>query len=183
MRMSVAEFLNWNSGDGRRWQLVDGEPRAMAPPSTLHAYFQAELAAIIRNHLRAKNSPCDVFTNPGVIPATMAARNMRIPDLGVSCVPLADSPALPDPVLLVEMMSPSNQSDSWANVWAYTSIPSVMEILILRPDVIGGDLLRRLPDRSWPGAPAAVEGDLVLESIGFTVALADLFARMPITRG
>ena len=25
VRMSVAEFLNWNPGDGRRWQLIDGE--------------------------------------------------------------------------------------------------------------------------------------------------------------
>ena len=25
--MSVQDFLSWNPGDGRRWQLVDGEPR------------------------------------------------------------------------------------------------------------------------------------------------------------
>src|SRR6516165_1562120 len=30
-RMSVDEFLNWDSGDALRYELVDGEPRAMAP--------------------------------------------------------------------------------------------------------------------------------------------------------
>ena len=28
-RMSVDEFLNWDSGDALRYELVDGEPRAM----------------------------------------------------------------------------------------------------------------------------------------------------------
>ncbi len=38
-RMTVAEFLDWDSGDrtGRRWQLVDGEPQAMAPASEIMA--------------------------------------------------------------------------------------------------------------------------------------------------
>jgi hypothetical protein len=31
--MTVSEFLSWDSGDpsGRLWQLIDGEPVAMAP--------------------------------------------------------------------------------------------------------------------------------------------------------
>lgn len=34
-RMTVAEFLAWDSGDrsGRGWQLRDGVPEAMAPAS------------------------------------------------------------------------------------------------------------------------------------------------------
>ncbi len=181
--MSVAEFLRWDPGDGRRWQLVDGVPRAMAPANTLHGYLQAELGRLLGNHLRAAGLPCEVFANPGVIPATMAARNMRVPDLAVSCAALADLPALPDPVLVVEILSPGNADDTWANVWAYTSIPSVTEILILRTDAAGGELLRRLPDGAWPEEPAAVETDLVLDSVGFRVALSELYARMPLTLG
>ncbi len=184
-RMSVAEFLDWNPGDGRRWQLVDGEPRAMAPANATHGYLQGELGRLIGNHLRATNRPCDVFTNPGVMPATMAAHNMRVPDLAVSCSPFGlTQPAPTDPVLIVEILSPSNRAETWANVWAYVTIPSVREILVLRADAIGGDLLRRLPDGSWPDQPTViVEGDLVLESIGFRVALADLYARTALSGG
>jgi hypothetical protein len=32
--------------------------------------------------------------------------------------------ALTDPVLLIEILSPSNQAETWANVWAYATIPS-----------------------------------------------------------
>ena len=184
-RMSLAEFLEWNPGDGRRWQLVDGEPRAMAPANAMHGFLQAELSALITNHLRGGNSPCNVFTNPGVVPATMAAHNMRVPDLVVSCSPFElTQPAPIDPVLIVEIRSPSNRADTWANVWAYTSIPSVREILILQADAIGGDLLWRLPDGAWPDRPTSiVDGDLVLESIGFRVAVAELYARTPLARG
>jgi Uma2 family endonuclease len=181
--MSVAEFLHWNPGDGRKWQLIDGEPRAMAPPNAVHAYLQGELGALIRNHLRAGGLPCDVFANPGVVPATMAAQNMRSPDLAVSCSPFDLTQAAPaDPVLIVEILSPGNRADTWANVWAYTSIPSVREILVLKADVAGGDLLRRLPDGSWPDRPTWVDGDLVFESIGFRIALGDLYARTPLAR-
>ena len=184
VRMSVAEFRRWNPGDGRLWQLVDGEPQAMAPANTMHAYLQNELGALIRNHLRARDSACAVFANPGVVPATMAAHNMRVPDLAVSCAPFGvGQPAPADPMLIVEILSPGNRAETWANVWAYTSIPSVREILVLRADEIGADLLTRLPDGSWPDQAAVIaDGDLALDSIGFRVAIADLYARTPLRR-
>jgi Uma2 family endonuclease len=181
-RMSVAEFLNWDSGDGRRWQLVDGEPRAMAPANVAHGYLQGELGRLIGNHLRAIGSPCDVIVAPGVIPATMSAHNMRVPDLAVTCAPFGPrQAAAADPVLIVEILSPSNRAETWANVWAYTSIPSLREILVLRSEEIGADVLRRQPDGSWPDRAALIaDGDLALDSIGFSIPLAELYARTPI---
>ena len=47
---------------------------------------------------------------------------MRVPDLAVSCSPFElTQPAPTDPVLIVEILSPSNRAETWANVWAYTS--------------------------------------------------------------
>jgi Uma2 family endonuclease len=179
--MSVAEFLAWAPQDARRWQLVDGEPRMMAPPNAVHGFLQAELGAVIRNHLRAAGLPCDVFTNPGVVPKTISAHNMRVPDLAVSCAPFAIGQAAPsDPVLIVEILSPGTKADTWANVWAYTSIPSVREILILRADAIAADLLRRQADDAWPAQSEPVVADLALDSIGLRLPFASLYARTPL---
>ncbi len=43
--MTVAEFLDWDSDDrsGRQWQLVDGEPVAMAVGHVDHGAMLAEL--------------------------------------------------------------------------------------------------------------------------------------------
>ncbi|MBV8122264.1 MAG: Uma2 family endonuclease [Alphaproteobacteria bacterium] len=179
VRMTVAEFLNWDSQDGLGYELVDGEPRAMAPASTMHGFLQNELGSLIRNHLREKASGCEVVANPGIVPRLLSEHNVRIPDLAVTCVPLAPGQAtLSDPVLVIEILSPSNQAKTWTNVWAYTSIPSVNEILVLRADRVAAELLRRSLQGEWPERPIAVtQGELVLESIGFRVALADLYAR------
>ena len=140
--------------------------------------LQNELGSMIRNHLRATGRPCDVVTAPGVIPRMLPDYNMRVPDLGVTCTPYdTEQAALPEPVLVVEILSPSNQAKTWTNVWAYTSIPGLQEILVLRSDRIAAELLRRLPDGQWPERPLLIiSGRAVLDSIGFHVPLAEVYA-------
>jgi Uma2 family endonuclease len=178
VRMTVDEFIGWDSGDDR-FELVDGEPRAMAPAGAIHGFLQNELGRLIGNHLRARHSSCYAVANPGVVPHLFSDHNVRVPDLAVTCSALLPGQAvLTDPVLIVEILSPSNQAKTWANVWAYTSIPSVQEILILRADRIGAEVLRRSAAGGWPGRPTAIAaGALELRSIGFTIELAELYAR------
>ena len=176
--MTVAEFLAWDPCDGRMWQLVDGVPTAMAPPSGRHGAIQSEIARLIGNHLLAQGSPCRVIVTPGVVTPVAADRDMRIPDLAVTCAPVADDAAapVPDPVLIVEVLSPGNQRETWINVWTYTLIPSVQEVLVLHSTMVRADLLRRGPDGAWPAATTPVTaGSLVLDSIGFSVPVADIY--------
>ncbi len=174
VRMTVAEFFAWTPPTAQAWQLVDGEPQAMAPASLTHGAIQAELGALIRNHFAEQASPCRVITAPGVIPRAQSEINVRIPDLAVTCSAYdEEEQALTSSVLVVEILSPSNQAETYANVWAYASIPSVQEILVLKTAKIGAELLRRAPDGNWPPQPLVIEsGDLTLESIGLSIPLA-----------
>jgi Uma2 family endonuclease len=181
LRMAVAEFLKW-PGDGRakHYQLVDGEVRAMAPASVTHGTIQATLARLIGNRLDETASPCRVVAEPAVVPYFQAGFNLRVPDLGVTCSEIPPGELmLPDPVLLIEILSPSNEADTRANVWAYASIPSVREILIVHSTQVAAELLRRQTDGNWPKEPRNLaRGDtLRLESIGLTCSLIDLYAR------
>jgi hypothetical protein len=78
---------------------------------------------------------------------------------------------------LAWLLSPSNETDTRANVWSYTTIPSVLEILVLHTAEIRAELLRRQDDGSWPGDPQQLIGgdDVHLESIGFVVPLAAFY--------
>ncbi len=174
VRMTLAEFMAWTPPGPYMWQLVDGEPQAMSPASRTHGAIQNELGALIRNHLAERRSPCTCVVTPGVVPHVQASMNCRIPDLAVTCSPYdTEEAALTDPVLLVEILSPSNQAETWSNVFTYTSIPSVTEILVLSTAVIRAELLRRNPDGTWPRQPLTIEGgDLVLQSIGLSLPLA-----------
>ena len=177
VRMSVDEFLAWEPGDGRAWQLVDGEPQAMAPASIPHGILQLELGGLLRNHFNAQGSPCVVVGAPGVTPHMQASHNMRVPDLAVTCSPSdLEGTSMAEPVLIIEILSPNNQRETWANVWTYATIPSVQEILVLNSFRLGAELLRRNPDGSWPqDSLAVISGDLVLDSVGFRVPLADIY--------
>ncbi len=111
--------------------------------------------------------------------------NCRIPDLAATCSAYeAEESTLTDPVLLVEILSPSNQAETWSNVFAYTTIPSVNEILVLSTAVMGAELLRRNPDGTWPEDPSRIQADdLTLESIGLTMSLAAAYRTTRLARG
>jgi Uma2 family endonuclease len=178
-RMTLPEFLSWDAADpsGVPWQLVDGEPVAMAPGSETHAALQGEIGRRIANHLIEQGSPCRLLSQPGIVPRVRANRNFRIPDLGVTCAPPSQGLMVPDPILLIEILSPSNEAQTRANIWAYTTIPSVREILAVHSTRIEAELLRRNGDDSWPEEPDMVTGlgALHLSSIGFTTTLAAFY--------
>jgi Uma2 family endonuclease len=84
---------------------------------------------------------------------------------------------LPDPLILIEILSPINETETWANVWTYLTIPTVIEVLIVNSMRVEAELLRRNADGTWPEVPMRIgpEDALVLDSIGFSVPLAALY--------
>jgi len=176
--MTAAEFLAWNPQDSDRWELVDGSARAMAPASPRHGAIQAETSRLIGNHLAHHRPACSVMVEPDIQPKVRANLNVRVPDLAVTCAPWGgDAPLLSDPVLVIEIHSPSDKADTWANVWSYVTIPSVQEILVLHTTEMGADLLRRAADGIWPDNPSTLgaKNDVMLDSIGFAVPLSQFY--------
>ena len=78
-----------------------------------------------------------------------------------------------EPIVLIEILSPTNVSKTRANVRGYQTIPTVTEIVVLRSTSIVAEILRRQPDGSWPEQPELVTGDSMLriDSIGFAEPL------------
>lgn len=178
-RMTIDEFLVWDTADatGRRWQLVEGEPVLMAPTTEVHGGIQMELGALLRNHLLAIASQCRVISAPGIVPRIRATENFRVPDLGVTCSPPSQGVMVAEPVLLIEILSPSNEAKTRANIWTYTTMPSVQEILAVRSTRQEVELLRRQADGNWPASATLIRPPDLLElaSIGFRVPLADIY--------
>jgi len=177
--MTVAEFLEWEPDDrsGALWQLRDGEPEMMAPASDRHGSIQAQLAYLIISHLDARGSPCRVVTAPGVVPSERSEDNCLVPDLGIACAPPAGEHLMVEPLVLIEILSPTSVSRTRSNIRAYTTIPEVKEIVVLHSGAIVAEVLRRGPGGAWPQEPEAVGGDgeLRLDSIGFAAPLRDAY--------
>jgi Uma2 family endonuclease len=179
--LTVDEFHDWEPPPGladRRWELVDGEPECMAPPGINHGAIQSQPAMLFGIHLRTHRPSCRVITTPGVIPHLRPKFNERVPDLGVSCAAFTDGRSLVDPVLLVEILSPSNEAKTRANVWAYSTIPSVVEVLVVSSTSVRAEILRQGDE-----TPTIVVGNepLRLQSIGYEGSLADFYATTDLT--
>jgi Uma2 family endonuclease len=78
-----------------------------------------------------------------------------------------------EPVILIEILSPTNVSKTRANVRAYVTIPTVAEIVVVRSTSVTAEILRRQADGSCPAQPELVAGDSVfrLDGIGFAEPL------------
>jgi Uma2 family endonuclease len=172
--MTVAEFLDWPTPDGSdRWELVDGVPVAMAPASDRHAMIHAETARLLGNHLVENRPDCRVLIEPGV---QADEQNLRIPDVVVNCGPIDPTARLSAPLLIVEILSPSNWRRTWDNVLRYTATPSLAEVLVLHQSRVMAEVMRRDADGGWDEHLLLIDGDTVtLESIGFSAPLAAFY--------
>ena len=173
--MTVAEFLAWpGDGTGRIYELVDGELRAQEAASDTHGTIQSEIVYILNAHLRAARPRCRVVSQPGIQPKLRADWNHRIPEIAVTCAAnRADVHKTPDPILIVEILLPSNAADTWNNVALFSTLPSVAEILIVDSEAVAAHLLRREASGAWPENPYPLgpADNLTLASIGLTVPL------------
>jgi Uma2 family endonuclease len=180
--MTVAEFLAWpGDGTGRKCQLIHGEVHVMSPGSAVHAVIQANLTYELRRHLVDQKIRCRVGTEVGVI-TREAPNTVRVPDVGVTRAPVSSGQKeWPDPLLLIEVLSPSNTSETWENVWSYCTVPSVQEIAVIHSTRVLAEVLRRGFDGQWPEALEKIgEGEtLSFECIGFACPLIDIYAETP----
>ena len=142
--MTLAAFLEWDDGTDRRYQLFDGVPIMMAPATEAHGELAAALAGEIRSRLRP---PCRVISEAGI---TVEGRSdtYYLADLAVTCVPREPGRRmLAEPVLIVEVLSPSTELiDRLRKLADYRTLSSVREILIVFPDERRVEVQRRTAD-------------------------------------
>jgi Uma2 family endonuclease len=177
--MTVEEFLDWpGDGTGRRYDLVDGELRAQDAPSETHGSIHATVSYLLTAHLRAKHPSCRVVIGGGVNPRLQAKWNFRIPDLSITCGRNEKGAReVPDPVIIIELLSPSNRTETWDNVRNYATLPSVSEIVVIETTSVSADVLVRGDKGLWPANSLKVEagGFVVLASIGFEMPLNEAY--------
>ena len=143
-RMTLAEFLEWDDGTDRRYELLDGVPVMMAPSLEAHGELAAALGAEIRARLQ---QPCRVISEAGIL-IPDRADTYYIADLAVTCAPREPGRRMVvEPVLVVEVLSPSTgQVDRWRKVADYRTLSSVQEILVAFSDERRVEVQRRTAD-------------------------------------
>jgi Uma2 family endonuclease len=171
--MTVDEFLTWDGGGHvGKLELVNGVVRARAPASDSHSTMQANIAGMIKHQLRKSKNLGRVGINPPVIPPMGQKKNARAPDLAVTCAPPSASKVYENPILIVEILSPSNPDATWETIHALANLTSLKEILVLQSTVMEAHVFTRAADGAWPYDP-------VVSGFGDTIQLTCLDLALP----
>jgi Uma2 family endonuclease len=178
--MTVAEFLPWaedarGRGEGR-FELIGGVVRAMNAERAAHWKTKLAVAIALLAGVRRAKLPCHVVPDgASVIVDDMTTYE---PDAIVYCGDEVEAASLtvPNPVILVEVISPSTgHIDRGDKLENYFRIPSVQHYLMTYPDqrmvvhhqrAEAGTLTTRISH----------DGDLRLDPPGITVLVEELFS-------
>jgi Uma2 family endonuclease len=173
-KMTVDEFLAWAEGREGRWELYNGVPYKMAPERTRHGKVKFAVQLALLQGIRRAGLPCHML--PDSAGVRISRHVMHIPDALVYCGPEVDAIEVPNPVIVVEVASPSTRRfDATVKRDGYFSLASVHHYLIVDP---GGPPIihhSRQPDGTILKSEVH-EGTLTLSPPGIEVGVAELFA-------
>lgn len=127
--LSFDEFLTWDDGTDRRYQLLRGVITMMAPAQVVHGALVIRLGTMLGARLLRG---CSALSEAGIKPPH---RNdtFYVANLAVTCRPLERGEVyLQEPVLIVEVLSPSTAAtDRILKLDDYRRMPPVQDILFV----------------------------------------------------
>jgi Uma2 family endonuclease len=180
--MTIAEFLSWQAEQEDRYELVDGQPVAMAGAKLRHDRVTGNAFSEIRRQLRAAGSPCDAFTSD--IGIRTAPRRIRRPDVSVLCPPFDEEAMISDsPRLVVEVLSESTeQVDRIIKLDEYKAIDALDYFIIADPARVDVGFWFRTPERDWRSETFhEPDGVINMPGLGLAVVLGSLYEQVPLT--
>ena len=181
--MSMDQFLAWSAKQDEAHELVNGRPRplwprdpitGMAGGTVAHHVIQANCLTAIRAR---RPSGCLVAADARV---ALKDGSSRIPDVTLFCgrAQRGDLNA-PDPVLLVEVLSPSTADyDRGEKLDAYKDTASVRELWLVDSERRRVTVWRRgdEPQRPWHADEYIGGGEFTSGVLGGEVPFAEIYA-------
>jgi Uma2 family endonuclease len=177
-RMTVPEFLTWaETQENPRYELIDGQPVAMAPERSEHVRAKMRAANSLEAAIQRAGVACQAFVD-GLTVAVDESTGY-VPDALVNWgeAVARDSITAPNPVIVVEVLSPSTRGiDTTVKLAGYFRVPSLKHYLIV-------DLGRRHVEHYRKQADGTVtvavmtEGEIAFDPPGISVAVASFLGR------
>ena len=124
-------FRAWHERQPDVWEFIDGTPKLMAPGPKAHTLIKSNVGRALGEHLQGTG--CSVLVDGAIVEVHGSSLP---PDIVLTCARLEFStPRVDEPVLIIEILSPSNEMDDTGRKLAlYLEIPSLRHYLVIHQD-------------------------------------------------
>lgn len=178
---SSEEYLVRERAAEYRSEYLAGDVRAMTGASRKHNRIAMNVGVVLHGQLRG--GPCEPFMSDMRVKVERTGAYFY-PDVVVACgsARLEDEheDTLLNPVLIVEVMSPSTADYDHNGKWEhYRRIPTLMDYLLLSQGEPRVERYARQSEGLWLySETSGTDAALRLDSIGCTLALRDVYERV-----
>lgn len=176
-RYTFRDYLDLEETSDVRFEYLDGEIYAMAGGTAAHARVCARLLAQLVPLTDGRG--CDAYTSDLRV-RVLATGLATYPDAAVVCGPIEYDPESPthctNPSILFEVLSPATEDyDRGKKREHYQRIESLREYFVLARDRPYAERWSRNAAGGWDHHVIDAEGHIVLDSIGGSFPLAELY--------
>jgi Uma2 family endonuclease len=175
--VTTAEFDAFltSQGDDSLWELVAGRIVAMTNPSEVHE----KIVSNIGGPLIAAIDPerCHVYLGGvGVQHSEVSDSYWPRPDVVVRCGPIGSRNFVTDPLVVVEVLSPSTMdADRGEKLRFYKALPTMRHIVFIYQDQMRVEHYRRT-DEGWPlEVLTAADEKLTFEAVQSSIPLRSVY--------
>jgi Uma2 family endonuclease len=181
--MTIAEydaFVAGIAGD-REFELVDGELVMMANPTETHEQIAANIGAPLK--LAMDRRVCRTYQGGMRVQRDddTGARDKYRPDVLVCCGPRQNKTYVTDPIVIVEVLSPSTiDNDRGRKLRFYKSMPTAMHIVLAYSDEMRVEHYSRTADGWQLDVLTSPTETLALDAVDFSIDLAQIYFDLPL---
>ena len=176
-RMTVDEFLAWAVRQEKgRYELFKGRVVMQQPQTWRHADIRWRIANILADAIELAGVP--FYAAPDGMTVRISKDEAFEPDALVAPLPKPEGLDLeiPNPVLVVEVLSPSSvKRDLSDKLAGYFLVPSIAHYLVIDPEEREVIWYRRAAGGALEPPVPLQDGALQLDPPGIELAVADIF--------
>lgn len=176
-KLSLAEYQRLEEETDTRYEYHDGEVFAMSGAARKHSAVASNITVFLGNSLP---KGCRPFDSDLKIYIEAVKKGLH-PDISVACQPITgpdEINAIDNPVLLVEVLSPSTADyDRGKKFWFFSQLPSLREYVLVEQDHWAVETrYRRSADSEWMMAYfEGEEAEVILRSFDLRLPIGEFY--------
>jgi Uma2 family endonuclease len=182
VHMTIDEFDTYVESipNGKDFELIDGTPVLMGNPTEVHEQIAMNIAGALKPRMDTRG--CRTYAGNMRVQASSdsTGKDKFKPDVVVRCGPVSTNTYVLDPVVIVEVLSPSTMDrDRGVKLAFYKQLPTVQHVVLAYSDQMRVEHYVRTGIGWECNVLPHPESVLELEAVEFSMGLDEVYRDVP----